>query len=192
MSKGSGTRSGLLWEVERLLYECKELPEILLMENVPNVHGKANIADFENWIKSLEDLGYTNFWKDLNAKNYGVAQNRNRTFMVSILQQNVIYKFPEPFPLKKTMKDYLEDEVDERYYINSEKAKQLIDKLVAGETTEEIKNYGNRNSNYTPYEGAISYPLHSQDFVRTGFMDNAPTLSSRDYKDPKIVLEKYE
>ncbi|SET05584.1 DNA (cytosine-5)-methyltransferase 1 [Pseudobutyrivibrio sp. C4] len=134
MSKDSGTRSGLLWEVERLLYECKELPDVLLMENVPQVHGAKFKADFDRWCSSLEKLGYQNFWQDLNAKNYGVAQNRNRTFMVSILQQNVKYEFPKPFPLKKKMKDYLEEKVDEKYYINSEKAKQLIDKLIANGT----------------------------------------------------------
>ena len=134
MSKDSGTRSGLLWEVERLLFECKELPEVLLMENVPQVHGTKFKADFDKWCNSLESLGYTNFWQDLNAKNYGVAQNRNRTFMVSILKQNTTYEFPKPFLLDKTMKDYLEDKVEEKYYVNSEKAKQLIDKLIENGT----------------------------------------------------------
>lgn len=129
MTKGSGTRSGMLWEVERLLYECKELPQVLVMENVPQVHGKKFIDDFNKWIESLESLGYKNFWQDLNAKDYGVAQNRNRTFMVSFLG-NVSFEFPKPFELVKTMKDYLEDEVDEKYYINNEKAQALIEKLI--------------------------------------------------------------
>lgn len=128
MQKGSGTRSGLLWEVERLLNEVEHLPQVLLMENVPQVHGKKNMADFQKWIEFLESKGYSNFWKDLNAKDYGVAQSRNRCFMVSILGA-WNYKFPAPIPLTKTMKDYLEDEVDEKYYINSEKADQLIAKL---------------------------------------------------------------
>ncbi len=129
MQKGSGTRSGLLWEVERILDECEELPQVLLMENVPQVHGKKNMADFQMWLKFLEDKGYSNFWQDLNAKDYGVAQSRNRCFCVSILGEYT-YKFPEPIPLTKTMKDYLEDEVEDKYYIESEKAKDLIDKLV--------------------------------------------------------------
>ena len=130
MSKGSGTRSGLLWQVERLLNECEELPQVLLMENVPQVHGKKNIADFNKWLEFLESKGYHNYWKDLNAKNYGVAQNRNRTFMISLLD-DIPYHFPEPIPLTKKMKDYLEDEVDEKYYINNEKAQALIKKLIA-------------------------------------------------------------
>ena len=129
MTKGSGTRSGLLWEVERLLNEVDNLPQVLLMENVPQVHGKKNMEDFQRWIDFLENKGYSNYWQDLNAKNYGVAQNRNRCFMVSILG-DYSFKFPEPIELKKVMKDYLEDEVDEKYYINNEKAQKLIEKLI--------------------------------------------------------------
>ena len=138
MTKGSGTRSGLLWEVERLLNEVDKLPQVLLMENVPQVHSKKNMADFQKWITFLENKGYSNFWQDLNAKNYGVAQNRNRTFMVSLLG-NYQYEFPEQIPLTNTMKDYLEDKVDEKFYINTEKAQQLIDKLIAEGTIPESR-----------------------------------------------------
>jgi DNA (cytosine-5)-methyltransferase 1 len=137
MSKGSGTRSGLLWEVERILTEIRgsngELPQILFMENVPQVHGKKNINDFEKWLGFLESLGYTNYWQDLNSKNYGVAQNRNRCFMFSFLG-NYSYDFPQPIPLKKKLKDYLEDNVDEKYYINNEKADKLIKQLIGNGT----------------------------------------------------------
>lgn len=125
MAKGSGTRSGLLWEVERLLNETENLPQILLMENVPQVHGKKNIDDFNLWIDFLQSKGYSNFWQDLNAKDYGVAQNRKRCFMVSILG-NEFYEFPKPVKLTKCVKDYLEDKVEEKYYIKSEKAYKLI------------------------------------------------------------------
>ena len=135
MTKGSGTRSGLLWEVERLLNEVDNLPQVLLMENVPQVHSKANMPDFQKWIDFLESKGYSNYWQDLNAKNYGVAQNRNRCFMVSILG-DYTYDFPNPIPLEKTMKDYLEDEVDGKYYINNEKAQKLIQKLIDNGTLE--------------------------------------------------------
>lgn len=110
------------------------------MENVPQVHGKKFIDDFNKWLESLESLGYKNYWQDLNAKDYGVAQNRNRTFLVSFLG-DINYKFPEPFPLTKTMADYLEDEVDEKYYINNEKAQALIEKLiVSGELDRQTDN----------------------------------------------------
>ena len=133
MKKGSGTRSGLLWEVERILSEIREsageLPQVLFMENVPQVHADANMADFQKWIDFLSDLGYVSYWQDLNAKDYGVAQNRNRCFMFSFLGE-YNYHFPLPIPLAKRIKDYLEDEVDEKYYIGNEKAQKLIDSLV--------------------------------------------------------------
>lgn len=135
MTKGSGTRSGLLWEVERLLNETRNLPQVLLMENVPQVHGKKNIEDFEKWIGFLKSKGYSNYWKDLNAKDYGVAQNRNRCFMVSLLG-DYDYEFPQPIPLTKKLKDYLEEEVEEKFYINNEKARMLIDKLIESGTLE--------------------------------------------------------
>lgn len=133
MTKGSGTRSGLLWEVERLLNEVEHLPQVLVMENVPQVHSQDNMTDFRKWIEFLTSKGYTSWWQDLNARDYGVAQNRERTFMVSIIG-NYQYKFPKPIPLTKTMKDYLEDDVDEKYYINNEKAQQLIDTLISNGT----------------------------------------------------------
>ena len=131
MSKGSGTRSGLLWEVERLLKETKELPQVLVMENVPQVHGEKFKADFLKWLDFLTDLGYTNFHEDLNARYYGVPQNRDRTIMVSLLG-NYKFKMPKPIPLYPTMNNLLEDEVDERYFLNSEKANKLIEELLQG------------------------------------------------------------
>lgn len=131
MAEGSGTRSSLLWEVRRLLDEVENLPQVLLMENVPQVHSKSNMPHFQKWLDYLESKGYSTYWQDMNAKNYGVAQSRNRTIAVSILG-DWDFKFPRPYPLNKVMKDYLEDEVDEKYYLKSEKAKELIDKLIIG------------------------------------------------------------
>lgn len=131
MEEGSGTRSSLLWEVRRLLNECENLPQVLVMENVPQVHGSKNIESFKKWMNFLESKGYTTYWQDMNAKNYGVAQSRNRTIVVSFLGTGVFH-FPQGYPLEKVMADYLEDEVDEKFYITNDKAKNLIDKLVVG------------------------------------------------------------
>lgn len=120
MSKGSGTRSGLLWEVERILLELKEkgeLPQVLLMENVPDVIGNKNYADFMEWYSALEEMGYQSYYKILNAKNYGIPQNRERCFMVSILGK-YSYQFPKGIKLKNRLKDVLEDRVDEKYYLS--------------------------------------------------------------------------
>lgn len=114
MAKGEGTRSGLLWEVERLLGECSELPQVLLMENVTQVHSVKNKEHFDKWIEFLESKGYSNYWKDLNAKNFGIPQNRNRTFMVSILGRYT-FEFPQEFPLELRLKDMLENSVDESF-----------------------------------------------------------------------------
>jgi DNA (cytosine-5)-methyltransferase 1 len=125
MAKGDDTRSGLLWEVERLLNECTELPQVLLMENVTQVHGTKNKEHFDEWIKFLESKGYSNYWKDLNAKNFGIPQNRNRTFMVSVLG-NYTYEFPKEFPLELRLKDMLEDSVDEKFYISNANINKII------------------------------------------------------------------
>ena len=119
MSRDSGTRSGLLWEVERLLKETKELPQFLLMENVPEVIGQKNIKDFAEWIAFLDSLGYTSKWAVMNAKDYGVPQNRERCFMLSWLAKDCFYDFPRSYKLIKRLKDILEEEVDEKYYLST-------------------------------------------------------------------------
>lgn len=113
-----GTRSGLVWEIVRILKECEHKPQILLMENVPQIHSKNNNGEFYFLQTELQKLGYNNFWQDMNAKNYGIPQNRDRTFMLSILDKNADYVFPEPEPLKIRVQDLLEDKVDEKYYLS--------------------------------------------------------------------------
>ena len=123
----TSTRSGMLWEVERILNELKELnqlPQILLMENVPQVHGSDNVEHFNKWQLALERLGYKSYFQDLIATDYGIPQTRNRCFMVSILG-DYNYTFPKPIPLKLKLKDMLENEVDEKYYL-SEKGMEYI------------------------------------------------------------------
>lgn len=107
------TRSGLLYECERIIEHCK--PKYLLMENVKNLVGKKFKPQFEEWLKYLEDLGYTNYWKVLNAKEYGVPQHRERVFVVSILGEHKPYEFPSALPLEKKLKDVLENNYDKKY-----------------------------------------------------------------------------
>jgi DNA (cytosine-5)-methyltransferase 1 len=113
----TNTRSGLLWEVERILSELDELPQILLMENVPDVIGSKFIKDFQRWESRLRELGYSNHTEILNSKDFGIPQNRERAFMVSILGSS-LYHFPQKQPLKLRLKDMLEKEVDEKYYLS--------------------------------------------------------------------------
>lgn len=130
--KGKGmadtsTRSGMLWEVERILNELKELnqlPQILLMENVPQVHGSDNVEYFNKWQLALERLGYKSYFQDLIATDYGIPQTRNRCFMISILG-DYSYSFPQKIPLKLKLKDLLEDNVDEKYFLSDAMLKYM-------------------------------------------------------------------
>ncbi len=185
MKKGSGTRSGLLWEVERILKEIKddggELPQILFMENVPQVHANANMEDFQNWIDFLTSLGYVSYWQDLNAKNYGVAQNRERCFMFSFLGE-YNYHFPRPIPLKKRLKDYLEDDVDEKYYINNEKVDKLIKQLIDNGTLPQH----NPESRLALTEQSIS---HSRKKLRTALRQGTTAESQTCGQTETLLLK---
>ncbi len=123
MTKGSGTRSGLLWEVERLLKETKELPQVLLMENVPPVLKAEGWAD---WISFLDSLGYKSRYEVLNAKDFGIPQNRARVFMVSVLG-DFFYVFPSGQKLTKRLKDMLEPEpVDKKFYLSEKQIEATL------------------------------------------------------------------
>jgi DNA (cytosine-5)-methyltransferase 1 len=116
----NNTRSGLVYEVLRILHECDlngNLPKVLIMENVVDLVQTKFIRQFQEIQVELEELGYSNYTQTLNGKDYGVAQNRDRVFMVSILG-DYYYEFPKPIPLTKRLKDYLESEVDEKYYLS--------------------------------------------------------------------------
>ena len=134
MKEEDKTASSLLWEVKRILSECLELPQILLMENVTQIHSKKNLPQFGEWIKFLESLGYSNFWQDMNAKDYGIPQSRNRTFMISILDptKQITFDFPNPIKLNKNFIDLLvdEDTVEEKFYINSPESDEVVQKLL--------------------------------------------------------------
>lgn len=114
LNEGSNTRSSLLWECKRLIETGK--PKYLLLENVKNLVGKKNKADFDRWCAYLESLGYKNYWKVLNAKDYGIPQNRERVFMVSILG-NQEFKFPDTVPLFCSWSHLLEKQIDSKYYL---------------------------------------------------------------------------
>lgn len=172
MQRGSGTSSSLLWEVERLLNECENLPQYLVMENVPQVVSKDNLALFSEWTTFLQSLGYVNQYKILNAKDFGVPQNRERCFMVSILKsENKVFRFPTPRPLTLRLKDVLEPakDVDERYYIKSEKAQKLLQQLYdRGDLTPtpvQITGYSNWGADAKAEDVAVA-------------------LNARDYKGP--------
>lgn len=132
MKKNSNTRSGLLWEVERILKECKNKPNVLIMENVVQITNKNNIKDFNEWNLQLEKLGYTNYYKNLIATDYGIPQIRNRTFMISILNSyDNFYKFPEPIDKQTHFLELMESNVDDKWYIKPQKDGTYTQKVIS-------------------------------------------------------------
>lgn len=124
------SRSSLLVEWLRVIRANK--PKWGIYENVKNIVGKKFKDTFQMFIDELHEYGYNTYYKVLNSKDFGVPQNRERVFLIIILKEfdNGLFSFPEGFESDKCLKDVLETEVDEKYYINTDKAKQLIDELI--------------------------------------------------------------
>lgn len=141
------TRSGLVYEVLRLVRDSKDKPKVLIMENVPDLIQATFVKQFADIQYELETYGYMNYVETLNSKDFGVAQNRNRVFMVSILGE-YSYNFPQPFKLEKRLKDYLEHDVDEKYYLDTPTIERISkwnaqqDPLERARTQDEISHKG--------------------------------------------------
>lgn len=215
--KDTSTRSGLLWEVERILMELKEtnsLPSCLILENVPQVHGAGNVEDFNKWQLRLEELGYCSYWEDLTGTDYGIPQSRNRTFLISLLGE-YSYNFPKNTLLKYKLKDLLEKQVDEKYYLS----KSMIDYISA----DNEKWTGNNNSAIVNKDIASTLNTNegsrrcdASNYISNDLEDNADlkkiiivgktksggersailstqgscsTLTATDYKQPKQIVD---
>ena len=124
---GTQTRSGLFFEALRIIEATK--PRVAIAENVKNLTSKKFAEQFKIVLESLADAGYTNYWKVLNAKDYGIPQNRERVFIVSIRKDidNGTFTFPEGYPLELRLKDMLENKVNSSFYLG-EKGMALIKK----------------------------------------------------------------
>ena len=183
---GEGTRSGLLYECEKIIEHCR--PKYLLLENVKNLVGKKFKADFDKWLEYLEGLGYTNYWQVLNAKNYGVPQNRERVFVVSILGDHEPYKFADKIPLDKCIADILEDEVEEKYYLSEELQNRFVPFPTDRLNNDSIEVLGTTAPNPYDKEGNLIYDKCTSAWV---YNPNKcmSTLAARDYKQPKQIVE---
>jgi DNA (cytosine-5)-methyltransferase 1 len=156
-----GTRSGLLFEVERLLRVAAEhgtLPKYLLLENVKNLVSKKFKADFDKWLDFLSELGYTNYWKVLNAKDYGIPQNRERVFCVSIRGEHKPFVFPKPKELTIRLRDMIDETVDERFYLKESTIRSIL-----------RSTFNSRRDSIRPGDGL------------------ANTLLARDWRGPQCV-----
>lgn len=188
-----GTRSGLLWEIKRILEELKEtnsLPQILLMENVPMLISKLNIHNFKKWDTFLNDLGYKNYTQCLNAKDYGIPQNRNRCFMVSVLG-DYNYTFPRKQKLKLKLKDMLEENVDEKYFLSN----KMIEYITANNekwTGNNEKSLVNKNIASTINTGEGSKRCDASNYICEELPDNCDIkemLKANPDRQPKILIK---
>ena len=161
---GTQTRSGLFFEALRIIEAAK--PRIAIAENVKNLTGKKFKEQFEIVLASLEGAGYNNYWKVLNAKDFGIPQNRERVFIISIRKDidDGKFVFPNGFPLEKRLKDMLEDEVDEKFYISNSQLENLV---------------RNGNNNCNPSGKGMNGKVHNGDV--------APTLTTNKGEGPKIA-----
>lgn len=165
----SSTRSGLLGQVQRLLAVSKKentLPKYLLLENVKNLVGKKFKPQFDAWIRWLDSIGYNTYYQVLNSKHYGIPQNRERIFAVSIRKDidDGKFKFPEQIPLTTRLKDILEKNVDEKYYLSGDKVESILANFIARQNE------------------ASGINLKDQATTFDGLTDVAHTLMARDYK----------
>lgn len=177
------TRSGLLYEVERLLVKAKEnnnLPNFLLMENVDALVSAKYIDSFKDWINRLEDLGFNSYYQTINAKNTGIPQNRNRIFIISILKDidTKQFEFPKPFDIGIRLRDLLEtdEEIVKKYFLSDEVQRRLqitdskFEKNIVGTTKPEFRTIGQRDL------------VYQKDSIMGA-------LVATDYKQPKQILE---
>ena len=136
LEEGSGTRSSLLWECRKAIESKK--PKYLLMENVKALVSQKFLPFYKKWEQYLADLGYDNYGMVMNAKDFGVPQNRERIFLVSILGDHDGFRFPSPIPLEKRLKDVLEPEVDDKYVLSD----QAIEGFLKHNENHEAKGTG--------------------------------------------------
>lgn len=121
--KGSGTRSSLMYENIRIIEKLK--PKYVIWENVKNLLSKKHIHNFNAYLEAMEQLGYNNFYQVLNSKDYGIPQNRERLFCVSVLGEYSSFCFPSPIQLQLKLKDMLDYEVDKKYYLTAEQVDRI-------------------------------------------------------------------
>ena len=177
---GEQTRSGLLLEVERLLKTAiaeGKAPKYLLLENVKNLVGKKFRPDFENWLLTLEELGYKNYWKVLNAKDYGVPQNRERVFVVSVAEGG--FEFPKPIELTIRLKDVLETNVDEKFYLKQELADSFLKRLSERKVSNTIRCGGAGSTDEKHTWDLVAILQNPHGFNNGGVKkDVSPTITS--------------
>jgi len=166
--KGSGTRSSLMYETIRIVEKLK--PKYVIWENVKNIISKKHKHNFDNYIERMKELGYKNYYQVLNAKDYGIPQNRERVFTISIRNDiDKDFNFPKEEELNIKLKDLLDNDVDEKYYLSD----QLNSKIQS-----QLKN---------KKTDCIDLCQWRREGKPREYNEISPTLSARDYKEPRCV-----
>lgn len=166
---GTGTRSSLMWNTVDIVTYC--LPKYVVWENVKNILSEKHRHNFDSYLEIMKSLGYNNYYQVLNAKDYGVPQNRERVYTISIRKDidKEDFKFPEKEILNIRLKDILEDKVDKKYYISLDKTNKLISQLKNKDSL--LLDISQARREGSPRE----------------YTDIVPTLSARDYKEPRLI-----
>lgn len=210
---GVRTRSGLFFEALRIIQDTQ--PKYAIAENVKALTSKKFAKEFDTVLTSLEQAGYNNYWKVLNAKDYGIPQNRERVFIVSIRKDidNGNFAFPNKTELTLRVKDMLEDVVDQKYYLYNSKTTQLINQIISKEKIKDVECCD--STIYDPQIKQVSNcitarydaGIQTQKSIglvvieKVGRLHNhqrgmvfsdlgiSPCLSATDYKEPRSVLQ---
>ena len=173
---GNRTRSGLFFEALRIIEDYR--PKFAIAENVKALTSKKFTEEFKTVLESLDEVGYNNYWAVLNAKDYGIPQNRERVFIISIRKDiDKGFTFPEAVPLELRLKDMLEDEVDESYYLSEYATRNLV-------IYDKPKTHG------IEIVGSMNPDKKIQDRTRvlsTGGLSQG--LRATDYKDPPKIMQ---
>lgn len=186
LEEGSGTASSLLWECSKAILAKK--PKFLLMENVKNLISKKYKASFDKWLDFLQEQGYKNYYKVINASDCNVPQNRERIFCVSILDDEKPYSFPEPEPLVKNIStDIIDHNVDKKYY-----RKEGVDYTILPDDT------GIVYRGFTYYENESFGLFDSPKFRNKGLFEKSRTLRASNIgsgfvyrEDGKLVARRF-
>lgn len=183
--KGSGTSSSLMWNSVQIIEHCR--PKYVIWENVKNVLSVKHKHNFEQYLDTLDKLGYTNYYKVLNAKDFGIPQNRERIFVVSILGGDDEFEFPTGEPLKINLFELLDEYVDSTYYISIDRFVQhniknieLIKEKRVGDFRYD-EGFRIRKNNILPTmtcrvgSSSLSIPLIFNKRIFDGYINNAKT-----------------
>ena len=158
--EGTETRSSLMWHTVRIVDKLK--PKYVIWENVKNVLSKRHKPTFDKYIDKMTELGYSSYYEVLNSKDFGVPQNRERVFVISILDRHTLYMFPQHYKLEKRLKDVLESEVDEKYYLSEKMERYIMGNAVNPNLKDQI-NRGNMSLNKE-----VAYTINTTQSRRVG------------------------